>query len=144
MTKQPLNDFTPAQWVEIQASWNHRCAYCGKRAKGRLEMDHITPFRKGGSHTASNIVPACRSCNAKKQIGPPLKPVQPVLLTVAATKKKAAMPSPKLIILFTDEQFDALKRIKSQEGIPMNEFIRRAVDKAIAQRDTKKKAPSSR
>ena len=46
----------------------------------RLEMDHITPLSKGGDHTASNIVPCCRSCNAKKGTGPVLKPVQPMLL----------------------------------------------------------------
>lgn len=84
----PLNDLTLAQWQEIQAIWDHRCAYCTRRMKGRLDMDHIIPLSKGGSHTASNIVPACRSCNAKKHAGPPLTPVQPLLLTVAPARKK--------------------------------------------------------
>lgn len=82
----PVNDFTHAQWVEIQAAFDHRCAYCGRRAKGHLTQDHITPLSKGGSHTASNIVPACRSCNTKKHTGPPLSPVQPLLLTLAPSK----------------------------------------------------------
>lgn len=82
----PINDFTTAQWLEIQAAYDHRCAYCGKRAKGHLTQEHITPLSKGGSHTASNIVPACRSCNSRKHDGPPLCPVQPFLLTLAPAK----------------------------------------------------------
>lgn len=76
----PINDFTAAQWREMQAVFDHRCAYCGKRAKGHLTKDHITPLIQGGSHTLSNIVPACSSCNSKKKTGPPLCPVQPLLL----------------------------------------------------------------
>lgn len=76
----PMNDFTAQQWRDMQAAYDHRCAYCGKRAKGHLTQDHITPLSQGGSHTLSNIVPACQSCNSKKHTGPPLTPVQPFLL----------------------------------------------------------------
>ena len=56
----------------------------------RLTMDHITPISKGGAHTASNIVPACQSCNSKKNNRAPLKPVQPILegLKLVPKKKK--------------------------------------------------------
>ena len=79
----PRNDLTAAQWHEIQVAYDHRCVYCGKRVKGHLTQDHLTPLSKGGSHTVSNIVPACGRCNRKKQAGPPLIPVQPLLLTLA-------------------------------------------------------------
>jgi 5-methylcytosine-specific restriction endonuclease McrA len=82
----PVNDFTAAQWLEIQAAYNHRCAYCGKRAKGHLTQDHLTPLSKGGPNTASNIVPACKSCNSRKHDRAVLLPVQPLLLTVAPSK----------------------------------------------------------
>ena len=75
-----INDFTHAQWVEMQAAYDHRCAYCGKRAKGHLTQDHLTPLSQGGNHTLSNIVPACRSCNSKKGTGDVLIPIQPLLL----------------------------------------------------------------
>jgi 5-methylcytosine-specific restriction endonuclease McrA len=75
-----VNDLTPAQWLTIQATFDHRCAYCGKRAKGHLSQDHVTPLTKGGAHTLSNIVPACHSCNSKKGNRAVLKPVQPLLL----------------------------------------------------------------
>ena len=86
--RSPINDFTAAQWKEMQAAYDHRCAYCGKRTKGHLTIDHITPLSKGGPHTASNIVPACRQCNSKKFTGAPLCPVQPLLLTISPSKKK--------------------------------------------------------
>jgi 5-methylcytosine-specific restriction endonuclease McrA len=75
----PVNDFTVAQWRAMQEAYAHRCVYCGKRRKGKLTQDHITPFVRGGSHTAANIVPACRSCNSRKSDGPVLVPVQPLL-----------------------------------------------------------------
>jgi 5-methylcytosine-specific restriction endonuclease McrA len=76
----PIRDFTSAQWKALQEHFSHRCAYCGRRAKGHLTQDHITPLSKGGNHTLSNIVPACKSCNSKKHTGEPLTPVQPMLL----------------------------------------------------------------
>lgn len=84
----PLNDLTHAQWLEIQAVQDYRCWYCGKHCQNRLTQDHIQPLSKGGSHTLHNVIGACRSCNTKKYDGPPLKPVQPLLLTIAPSKKK--------------------------------------------------------
>lgn len=75
----PLNDLTAVQWRAIKEHSKHRCVYCHRKLK-RLTMDHILPLSKGGAHTLSNIVPACRSCNSKKHTGAPLKPVQPLLL----------------------------------------------------------------
>lgn len=84
----PINDITPAQWLEIQEAQKHRCYYCGKRRKGKLTQDHITPLTKGGAHTLHNIIGACNLCNSKKQTGPPPAPVQPFLLTIAPARKK--------------------------------------------------------
>lgn len=79
-TGAALNDFTHEQWLVLQEAFQHCCAYCGKHLKGKLTQDHITPLSKGGNHTLSNIVPACRSCNAKKHTNEALCPVQPLLL----------------------------------------------------------------
>lgn len=75
-----VSDFTAKQWVVMQEAFCHSCAYCGKRAKGHLTQDHITPLSKDGNHTYANIVPACRLCNGRKHAGPVLNPVQPFLL----------------------------------------------------------------
>jgi len=87
----PINDFTVAQWQEMKAAYGHTCAYCGRKMQ-RLSQDHITPLSKGGTHTASNIVPACQSCNSQKHTGPVPVPVQPLLLTVAPSKPYAPRP----------------------------------------------------
>lgn len=75
-----ITDFTEQQWALMQLMYEHRCAYCGKSCKGKLTKDHIIALSKGGDHTWSNIVPACRSCNSKKHTGPPRMPVQLLLL----------------------------------------------------------------
>ena len=77
-----IRDFSAAQWQEIKAAHGYRCVYCRKKPK-QLTMDHIIALIRGGAHTASNIVPACQSCNSRKSTGPPLCPVQPMLLTIA-------------------------------------------------------------
>ena len=78
----PRNDLTPAQWREIKDAYGHQCVYCGRKME-RLTQDHIIPLSKGGSHTVSNVVPACLACNRKKSAGPPPVPVQPLLFTTS-------------------------------------------------------------
>jgi len=73
------NTLTSTQWRSIKEHYRYTCVYCGRRMK-RLTMDHILPLSKGGEHTFTNIVPACKACNRKKYTGPPLIPVQPLLL----------------------------------------------------------------
>jgi HNH endonuclease len=75
----PYNDFTAKQWRTMVELLNHCCVYCDRQMQ-RLTMDHLTPFIAGGSHTLWNILPACLSCNSRKQAGPVLQPVQPFLL----------------------------------------------------------------
>jgi 5-methylcytosine-specific restriction endonuclease McrA len=72
-------DLTDTQWETIKAQYGYCCAYCGRKMQ-RLTKDHITPLSAGGPDTLWNIVPACRSCNAKKGTGAVLIPVQPLLL----------------------------------------------------------------
>lgn len=62
----PTNDFTAAQWAAMKARCNHRCWYCAEQTD-KLTQDHVVPFRYGGAHTESNIVPACRRCNCSKK-----------------------------------------------------------------------------
>jgi len=69
---------TPAEWRVVLVAYQHRCAYCG--ARGRLEQEHVIPVSRGGRHSIHNVVPACRSCNARKATGAPLRPVALVLL----------------------------------------------------------------
>ena len=40
------------------------CKYCG--TDNNLTLDHVIPRSKGGKSTWSNLITACKSCNAKK------------------------------------------------------------------------------
>ncbi len=60
----PVNDFTADQWLGLQEQYDHKCAYC--RQSAPLTQDHVVPLSKGGTHTLSNILPACRRCNQRK------------------------------------------------------------------------------
>jgi HNH endonuclease len=82
----PINDLTAAQWKAIKHAYHFRCVYCPPtcaqcaRKTHTLTQEHLTPLSQGGSHTVANVVPACRSCNSRRNNRAILKPVQPVLL----------------------------------------------------------------
>lgn len=56
---------TTSEWKGIVESYDHRCVYCNKKLT-RVELDHVVPISMGGGHTADNVAPACRGCNASK------------------------------------------------------------------------------
>lgn len=56
---------TAKAWAALKSAANNRCTYCGETFV-RLTMDHVIPLSRGGTHTLSNIVPACSSCNSRK------------------------------------------------------------------------------
>ncbi|MDJ0705649.1 MAG: HNH endonuclease [Leptolyngbyaceae cyanobacterium MO_188.B28] len=78
----------PVSRREIFRRDDHNCQYCGS-AK-HLTVDHVIPRSKGGTHSWSNVVTACESCNSAKgdrllhEIGMALKtkpkaPVHPAI-----------------------------------------------------------------
>lgn len=56
---------TRVEWEQVLMRYERRCAYC-HRSGLRLERDHVVPLSCGGTNSIDNIVPACRSCNARK------------------------------------------------------------------------------
>jgi len=60
------DDFSAEDWQGTIESFGNRCAYCD--SKETLSMDHVVPLNKTalGLYCIGNLVPACRSCNAKK------------------------------------------------------------------------------
>jgi hypothetical protein len=53
---------------ERYALFNNRCAYCQRQAP--IEVDHVLALSRNGCDEISNIVPACRRCNASKNASP--------------------------------------------------------------------------
>lgn len=58
-------DLTADQWSAICSEYEGRCAYCAGEVP-KPEFEHVVPLSRGGRHTASNVVPACRFCNRSK------------------------------------------------------------------------------
>ena len=65
-----LNDSEASHRPAIPAPVRRRvlaaglCARCGSTQK--LEVDHITPWSKGGTHDEANLQALCKPCNRKK------------------------------------------------------------------------------
>lgn len=50
------------------------CAYCSRYVpRSMRELDHVWPLSKGGTHTADNLLMACRQCNRSKSDALPLR-----------------------------------------------------------------------
>jgi hypothetical protein len=61
---------------EILRRDNHACRYCGGTAPDvALTVDHVIPTALGGSDDPSNLVAACKDCNAGKSASSPNSPL---------------------------------------------------------------------
>lgn len=61
---------------EVLRRDNHACRYCGATApEAKLTVDHVTPTALGGSDDPTNLVAACRDCNAGKSSTSPDAPL---------------------------------------------------------------------
>ncbi|WP_409000289.1 HNH endonuclease [Streptomyces europaeiscabiei] len=49
--------------AEVFVRWGGQCCYCEAPAD---QLDHVRPVSHGGSDVASNVVPACATCNLSK------------------------------------------------------------------------------
>ena len=81
--REMINTLTSEEWLDILKAYNYRCAYCGKEFDENIlpTKDHVLPISKGGNNIKENVVPACRSCNAKKsnKISEQFQPVIKIL-----------------------------------------------------------------
>lgn len=67
------------QWMAILKHFDYQCAYCAQRTtrKGPLfqVLEHIVSVKQGGGTTILNCVPACISCNKRKDGTPQMDPL---------------------------------------------------------------------
>jgi len=67
LRRHRVGNFTHEQWVARFKFYGERCAYCLKALTLKsATIDHIIPIIKGGTNWASNLAPACRPCNVRK------------------------------------------------------------------------------
>lgn len=57
-------DITAGHWKWLKNHFNNQCAYCF--SDKQISMEHFIPLSKGGLHCISNIIPACKLCNSRK------------------------------------------------------------------------------
>ncbi|MEU2573613.1 HNH endonuclease [Streptomyces anulatus] len=56
-------------WVRavVLAAGGGWCTYCGSNGIRAEAVDHVVPLHLGGSHSITNLVPSCCSCNSSKR-----------------------------------------------------------------------------
>lgn len=50
----------------IEDLYSQPCAYCGVYLDGQMQIDHVVPISRGGSHKIGNLISACPTCNMSK------------------------------------------------------------------------------
>ena len=65
LREQTAHQIQPRELGTRFALFGNCCAYCG--ATGEMEIEHVIPISKGGTHAMGNIVPACHDCNSSKR-----------------------------------------------------------------------------
>lgn len=68
--RKRMYNYNSKEWKRISKEVFHRdnyvCYYCGEKG-GKLEVDHIVPFSKGGSDEMDNLITSCLRCNRQKR-----------------------------------------------------------------------------
>ncbi len=65
--KHPKRNIPPLTNRELFLRDAHLCMYCGGEFReSQLTRDHVLPMSRGGKDRWSNVVTACRFCNARK------------------------------------------------------------------------------
>jgi len=55
------------QRMKVYELYGGRCAYCGCGISFKqMQVDHVVPLCNGGTYEDENLLPACRSCNHRK------------------------------------------------------------------------------
>ncbi|MBE4775562.1 HNH endonuclease [Streptomyces sp. ND05-13A] len=60
----PLPSWVREAVLSAAGGW---CTYCGSMGVRAEVVDHVEPLEQGGADDITNLVPACRSCNASKK-----------------------------------------------------------------------------
>jgi len=57
----------PVTRAKLLRLHGYRCSYCGRRVTNKTaNIDHIVPWKRGGTTRMSNLIPSCWNCNKLK------------------------------------------------------------------------------
>lgn len=59
-------NITEEYWLRLVAALGGRCGYCCAPCE-KLTIDHILAYARGGQGGEGGVIPACGSCNSRKQ-----------------------------------------------------------------------------
>lgn len=59
-----IGSYTVSEYIEKLNFYNKKCGYC--LVNSATTVDHMTPYKKGGTNYINNIMPACLKCNGQK------------------------------------------------------------------------------
>jgi 5-methylcytosine-specific restriction endonuclease McrA len=62
--RKKLNGVFKLTNKELKKLYNSPCFYCGSHDS--IQIDHVIPIAKGGTHGIGNLVSACQKCNKSK------------------------------------------------------------------------------
>ncbi|TLS46906.1 HNH endonuclease [Streptomyces montanus] len=63
-SRAPLPSWVRNAVLSAAGGW---CTYCGSMGVRAEVVDHVVPLERGGADDITNLIPACRSCNASKK-----------------------------------------------------------------------------
>ena len=92
----------------IEARDGHRCATPGCRSARGLEIHHIVPRSRGGTHDPSNMTLRCSACHLAHHEG---------RLTISGTAPD------KLVAIRTNDPCDFARRLENRESGPLDRDV---------------------
>lgn len=109
---------------EILRRDNHTCRYCGAAAPDvALTVDHVIPTALGGTDDATNLVTACRDCNAGKSASSPDAPLVAQVAEDALRWSRAIAAAAETMIERREviwQYLDAIEAAWVQHGFGLN------------------------
>lgn len=102
---------------EILRRDNHTCRYCGESAPDvKLTVDHVLPVSLGGKDDPTNLVAACRDCNAGKSSSNPDQPLVDQVSDDAIRWAKAVVQSSQAIEEYIGDRTRYIRAVHKHWG----------------------------
>ncbi|MFJ6784621.1 HNH endonuclease [Streptomyces yangpuensis] len=105
LPSMPISPRRLPTWVRrvVLSANGGYCTYCSSDGTRAEVVDHVEPLEWGGANHITNLVPACRSCNASKRDRTPLQWRRSLERRHYELKWWDDPPFPEYVMSYTDE-----------------------------------------